>query len=82
MHAGRKRSICYNTARSGSFIALHITSILCEREDLAPSLFSRLSLSLSASLKLLQTVFYKKNIFIDYVTQWNIQIFQSDFGNL
>lgn len=77
MHAGRKRSICYNTARSGSFIALHITSILCEREDLAPSLFSRLSLSQTPSDGLL-----KKNIFIDYVTQWNIQIFQSDFGNL
>lgn len=59
MHAGRKRGICYNTARSGSFIASHITSILLEKGS-APFLFSRLSLSLSASLQLLQTVFLKK----------------------
>lgn len=82
MHAGRKRGICYNTARSGSFIASHITSILLERGSGTFPFLKTLSFSLSLSPQLLQTVFLKKNIFIDYVTQWNIQIFQSDFGNL
>lgn len=81
MHAGRKRGICYNTARSGSFIASHITSILLEKGSGTFPFLKTLSFSLSLS----QTPsdgLLKKSIFIDYVTQWNIQIFQSDFGNL
>lgn len=76
------REVSATTQLDQGVLLPHISLPFCLREDLAPSLFSRLSLSLSASPQLLQTVFLKKNIFIDYVTQWNIQIFQSDFGNL
>lgn len=81
MHAGRKRGICYNTVRSGSFIASHITSILLERGSGTFPFLKTLSFSLSLSPTPSDGLL-KKSIFIDYVTQWNIQIFQSDFGNL
>lgn len=49
MHAGRKRGICYNAARSGSFIASHITSILLERGSGTFPFLKTLSFSLSLS---------------------------------
>lgn len=69
------REVSATTQLDQGVLLPHISLPFCLRKDLAPFLFSRLSLSLSASLQLLQTVFLKKNIFIDYVTQWNIQIF-------
>lgn len=57
------REVSATTQLDQGVLLPHISLPFCLREDLAPSLFSRLSLSLSASLQLLQTVFKKKHLY-------------------
>lgn len=75
------REVSATTQLDQGVLLPHISLPFCLRKDLAPFLFSRLSFSLSLSPTPSDGLL-KKSIFIDYVTQWNIQIFQSDFGNL